>query len=199
MKSAGVCAVKNESFLLFHWFHYIRLRKSCSWLPVTWVQSTLSNDSRCCTLNLLGKFVTEETNVDLFYLNFLGQEQGLLPEKSWFLLQLCGAIIARASQNNGIILTVRLKWVLLKQKKRSENLDQCPARSAHTLARIYICSAFWLLLCTSGNCLVGFVLKETGKSNAPRVMKGCEEPACPRRLTLDTESKKSCLDLPGPY
>lgn len=35
------------------------------------------------------------------------------------------------------------------------------------------------------------------KSHTPRVMKRCEEPAGPKRLILNTESKKSCLSLPG--
>lgn len=128
------------------------------------------------------------------YLKFLGGN--LLPENSQALLQLWGATVACASQQNCIILNVRWKWVLLKQEKKI--LDQGPARSAHTLAGIYVCSAFWLLPCTPGSCLAGFILKEARKkSRTGRVMERCEEPAGPKRLILSTESKKSCLGLPG--
>lgn len=153
---------KTKGFPIIPLISCYYINKSCGWLPITWAQRTLCNASCCCMLNLLGKFVTEEANINSVYSNFL--DQGLLPEKTQALLQFWGAIVACASWHNCLILNVRWKWVLLKQEKRI--LDQGSARSAHTLADIYICSAFWLLPCTPGNCLVGFILKETGKSHA---------------------------------
>lgn len=153
---------KTKGFPIIPLISCYYINKSCGWLPMTWAQTALSNASCCCVLNLLGKFVTEEANMDLCLFKFSGSRAS--PQEVTSLLQLWGAIVACASRHNCIILNVRWKWALLKQEKRI--LDQGPARSAHTLAGIYICSAFWLLPCTPGNCLAGFILKETRKSHA---------------------------------